>query len=795
MFYAHFVLAKKGPLSRIWLAAHWDKKLTKAHVFETNIEQSVDGILQPKVKMALRTSGHLLLGVVRIYSRKAKYLLSDCNEAFVKIKMAFRPGMVDLPEENREAAMNAITLPEVFHDFDTAMPDLDDVDIHAQLSMNQTRAEEITMREDYGNINLDTVGDDGFGEQIGSPEMLREPQDLGGDGMSFVGDGQSLLEEERSAALGYTHSMIGSRAGSVVGGPRVPSPSQSLKSSRLSHLDAPIQDDGFGGTVSGTGHDMLAGGLFEDGSLFDDAPPTLPPSERVPESSYDDGDNFGAPSPSHSSLGDDRPATPLDNPPVMDTDSSPLSPAASQHSVTPSLGQAPANNMGGDTVRDTTTLIHNQEESFALAPVDATTVKGLTHRAKRKRKLIVDEVKAISGEEMKAQLSDTNDIITTLDLAPPTKRLMHWKETGGVEKLFVLPGRVLLARNIAADYNLNLVVSTNDLETFDTLIGDSLDSEQLPLENVRDAEKNDLAVPSTPGKKETRTRKRKSDEGDKMSEYQRRQEEMQRKMEESAKEDQLRKERESMESQQMSQTNLFPAESPAPHYTSFGGSTPGYPPGYPDTPGYSGAFPAGGQTPTCATPQFPERSPGYGPQQTADYRAESPGQQEPLLPPPHHGSDFTDAWVSQVAALPPQQAAEDWDDDVRPDSGMSGNYDDRDDDDDDDDDEEGDVAEENGEYLDQETVEQFEDRVLNKRAAKLQLRLRKLLDSSPSITYNDLAKKKDTKKDGAQKFYSLLVLQKFQAVELDQDQQNIYADLHVAKGASFDMDPTAAAKY
>jgi NAD+--asparagine ADP-ribosyltransferase len=50
MFYAHFVLAKKGPLARIWLAAHWDKKLTKAHVFETNIEKSVEGILQPKVK-------------------------------------------------------------------------------------------------------------------------------------------------------------------------------------------------------------------------------------------------------------------------------------------------------------------------------------------------------------------------------------------------------------------------------------------------------------------------------------------------------------------------------------------------------------------------------------------------------------------------------------------------------------------------------------------------------------------------------------------------------------------------
>lgn len=51
MFYSHFSLSKKGPLARIWLAAHWDKKLTKAQVFETNIETSVDGILQPKVSV------------------------------------------------------------------------------------------------------------------------------------------------------------------------------------------------------------------------------------------------------------------------------------------------------------------------------------------------------------------------------------------------------------------------------------------------------------------------------------------------------------------------------------------------------------------------------------------------------------------------------------------------------------------------------------------------------------------------------------------------------------------------
>lgn len=36
--------------------------------------------------LTLRLSGQLLLGVVRIYSRKTRYLLEDCNDALVKIK-------------------------------------------------------------------------------------------------------------------------------------------------------------------------------------------------------------------------------------------------------------------------------------------------------------------------------------------------------------------------------------------------------------------------------------------------------------------------------------------------------------------------------------------------------------------------------------------------------------------------------------------------------------------------------------------------------------------------------------
>lgn len=39
--------------------------------------------------------------------------------------LVFDIGVVDLPEENREAAYNAITLPEEFHDFDQPLPDLE----------------------------------------------------------------------------------------------------------------------------------------------------------------------------------------------------------------------------------------------------------------------------------------------------------------------------------------------------------------------------------------------------------------------------------------------------------------------------------------------------------------------------------------------------------------------------------------------------------------------------------------------------------------------------------------------
>ena len=70
MFYSQVILARKGPLGKIWLAAHFDKKLTKNQIFSTDISSSVESVLNPAAPLALRVSGHLMLGICRIYSRK-----------------------------------------------------------------------------------------------------------------------------------------------------------------------------------------------------------------------------------------------------------------------------------------------------------------------------------------------------------------------------------------------------------------------------------------------------------------------------------------------------------------------------------------------------------------------------------------------------------------------------------------------------------------------------------------------------------------------------------------------------
>lgn len=163
MFFSDAMLNKQGPLARIWLAAHWDKKLTKAVVFDTHIETACDSVVNPTVKLALRTSGHLLLGVVRIYNKKTKYLLDDCNDAYVKIKLAFKPTsnqahdilQIEKPliqsSSRRNNQNNANFLPS--EDFDGAdIPEVTQHELNRAMLRNTARIEEITIQHKSSSL-------------------------------------------------------------------------------------------------------------------------------------------------------------------------------------------------------------------------------------------------------------------------------------------------------------------------------------------------------------------------------------------------------------------------------------------------------------------------------------------------------------------------------------------------------------------------------------------------------------------------------------------------------------------
>ncbi|KAB1211778.1 Sister chromatid cohesion 1 protein 2 [Morella rubra] len=157
MFYSQCLLSSKGPLGAIWVAAYFFKKLKKAQVTETDISASVDKILQDEVNVvAYRVLAYLLLGVVRIYSKKVEYLFDDCHEALIKIN----DFVVSTKERTHTRTLSvpyfSITLPEKFELDAFDLEILDDVS-----GGNVVSREEITLKdgawenEQMGRYSLD----------------------------------------------------------------------------------------------------------------------------------------------------------------------------------------------------------------------------------------------------------------------------------------------------------------------------------------------------------------------------------------------------------------------------------------------------------------------------------------------------------------------------------------------------------------------------------------------------------------------------------------------------------------
>jgi len=128
MFYEAQILCQHGQLGKVWIAAHWDKKLSKttlSQVSSSNIVKDagtwiwrdspvflravvfcvscgrqyaaesmaltlvyciLEVILSHEGAFSLRLRGHLLFGLCRIYYKKVDFLYSDCTKVLVKIK-------------------------------------------------------------------------------------------------------------------------------------------------------------------------------------------------------------------------------------------------------------------------------------------------------------------------------------------------------------------------------------------------------------------------------------------------------------------------------------------------------------------------------------------------------------------------------------------------------------------------------------------------------------------------------------------------------------------------------------
>ncbi|XP_057800459.1 sister chromatid cohesion 1 protein 3-like [Salvia miltiorrhiza] len=144
MFYSHTFLARKGPLGTVWCAAHLQHKLKKSHYVKTNVSTTVEKIMNPEVPIALRMSGHLLLGVVRIYSKQVDYFFEDCNEIRITINRVFTTVTVNLPSDATQAPFHSVTLPEKF-DLDTIK--LDDYNVDWREDSHLKSQDEITLIE------------------------------------------------------------------------------------------------------------------------------------------------------------------------------------------------------------------------------------------------------------------------------------------------------------------------------------------------------------------------------------------------------------------------------------------------------------------------------------------------------------------------------------------------------------------------------------------------------------------------------------------------------------------------
>lgn len=90
MLTTKFIFQNADDLNMAWTVAMKEDSMTREQIMETNISKVANEIIEQKDTIVFHLSGVLLRGIVRIYSKKTNYVLSDCNDTLEKISLRFQ---------------------------------------------------------------------------------------------------------------------------------------------------------------------------------------------------------------------------------------------------------------------------------------------------------------------------------------------------------------------------------------------------------------------------------------------------------------------------------------------------------------------------------------------------------------------------------------------------------------------------------------------------------------------------------------------------------------------------------
>eukprot|EP00617_Octactis_speculum_P021342 CAMPEP_0185747040 /NCGR_PEP_ID=MMETSP1174-20130828/5719_1 /TAXON_ID=35687 /ORGANISM="Dictyocha speculum, Strain CCMP1381" /LENGTH=596 /DNA_ID=CAMNT_0028422061 /DNA_START=147 /DNA_END=1937 /DNA_ORIENTATION=+ len=349
--------------------------------------------------------------------------MTDCTEALVKIKLAFRPGVVDLPEGQEEAPATSINVAN-FNEFDMQLdlnmpfaldhlppPDhwisaasqtmarrqditLMDSEMQAESQLSSTRSRDSLMNEDWAATPFDPRDEHAdLGMQDLADEPVLGPDDLvtpGGDGSRNNDKSIDSIEIGRDADVVNSRTRLGLRDLSI----DQESASKSVMDTVAEDMEANMDMD-------------LSAGL---------------------------GDDLGPP---------------------MDEDFMQIDPPADSMMGLDSSGQI-------DIVRDVSLTGGGQEEEKQEdegkddEQRDEPTPRSPKARATRKRRLQIDEVTELTTDEIKANLANTDDIVNIT--FPPRQRqcVLPTEKIPTLEERMYMPNMKGLAPELIEMFKLTM---------------------------------------------------------------------------------------------------------------------------------------------------------------------------------------------------------------------------------------------------------------------------------------------------------------------------------------------------